>query len=78
MSSSAMITCIHDETLTAEHDQIENHLTKTNGWFAGGEEPTSADYMMIFCLEAWATQDKDALGPKTMEYIKRVHARYEL
>ena len=33
---------------------------------------------MIFCLEAWATQDKDALGPKTMEYIKQVHARYEL
>ena len=59
-------------------DQIENHLTKTNGWFAGGEEPTSADYMMIFCLEAWATEDKGAFGPKTMEYIKRVHARYEI
>ncbi|KAI1798067.1 thioredoxin-like protein [Ganoderma leucocontextum] len=54
---------------------IEKHLTKTNGWFAGGEEPTSADYMMIFCLEAWATQDKGALGPKAIEYIKRVHAR---
>ncbi|KAM5531415.1 hypothetical protein V8D89_014939 [Ganoderma adspersum] len=64
-----------DPRLKNHAELIENHLTKTDGWFAGGEEPTSADYMMIFCLEAWATQDKDALGPKTMEYIKRVHAR---
>ena len=26
--------------------QIEKHLSKTDGWFAGGQEPPSADYMM--------------------------------
>ena len=30
--------------------QIDEHLSK-NEWFAGGEGPTVADYMMIFPLE---------------------------
>lgn len=55
--------------------QIEDHLSKVDGWFAGGEEPTSADYMMSFVLEAWIGEDKTALGPKTRAYIERVHAR---
>ncbi|PIL27642.1 hypothetical protein GSI_10794 [Ganoderma sinense ZZ0214-1] len=68
-------TLMLDPRLKSHAELIENHLTKTNGFFAGGDEPTSADYMMIFCLEAWASEDKSALGPKTVEYIKRIHAR---
>ncbi|TBU23633.1 thioredoxin-like protein [Dichomitus squalens] len=54
---------------------IEDHLAKTNGWFAGGEVPTAADYMMIFPLEALDSQDKSVLGSKTIEYVKRAHER---
>lgn len=53
-------------------------MARTSGWFAGGEEPTSADYMMIFPLEALNNEEKTVLGPKTIEYVKRAHERYEL
>lgn len=57
--------------------QIEAHLAKTNsGWFAGGDHPTSADFMMAFPLEWMGSLAPDALGPKTKEYVKRVHERY--
>ncbi|KAI0685761.1 thioredoxin-like protein [Cytidiella melzeri] len=54
---------------------IENHLSKCGEWFAGGQGPTSADFMMSFALEAWAHGDPSLLGPKTLEYVKRVHSR---
>jgi len=53
---------------------IEEHLSKCGTWIAGGEEPTTADYMMGFALEAWATGN-DVLGPNTMAYIQRIHER---
>ena len=56
--------------------QIETHLSKSNGFFAGGDEPTSADYMMVFCLEAWGSTDKSFLGPKTRAYVNRAHERF--
>ncbi|KAI0765373.1 thioredoxin-like protein [Fomes fomentarius] len=64
-----------DPRLKTHAKLIEDHLSKTDGWFAGGQEPTSADYMMLFCLEAWASEDKAALGPKTKAYVERAHAR---
>jgi len=55
---------------------IEAHLAKTSsGWFAGGDHPTSADFMMAFPLEWMGSLAPDALGPKTKEYVKRVHER---
>ncbi|PPQ78830.1 hypothetical protein CVT25_010623 [Psilocybe cyanescens] len=56
-------------------DLIEAHLAKTNLWFAGGENPTSADYMMGFTLEILANRAPEFTGPKTMEYVKRMQAR---
>jgi len=53
---------------------IEEHLSKCGDWFAGGSEPTSADFMMSFSLEAWASEDK-TLGPHIVSYVKRVHER---
>lgn len=44
-------------------------------WFSGGKEPTPADFMMGFALEAWHAKSADTLGPKTREYVKRVHDR---
>ena len=55
--------------------QIEDHLEKGGEWFAGGQGPTFADYMMIFPLEAWYHDDPEALGPKTREYVERIHRR---
>lgn len=45
-------------------------------WIAGGEEPTAADYMMIFPLEFMATTFPHFLGINTERYIRRVHERY--
>lgn len=45
-------------------------------WIAGGEEPTAADYMMIFPLEFMATAFPHFLGINTERYIRRVHERY--
>ncbi|RPD65667.1 thioredoxin-like protein [Lentinus tigrinus ALCF2SS1-7] len=71
MLSSKMI----EPRLKLHAKMIEDHLAKTDGWFAGGPEPTSADYMMIFALEAWVSEKENQLGPKIKEYIARVHAR---
>ncbi|KAJ3485423.1 hypothetical protein NLJ89_g11899 [Agrocybe chaxingu] len=55
---------------------IESHLEKSKSiWFAGGEEPTSADYQMAFPLEALVKSAPELVGPKATEYVKVVHAR---
>lgn len=62
--------------MTDNVSQIEAHLAKQpSGWFAGGEGPTSADFMMGFALEGVAAHLPKTLGPKTKEYVDRVHAR---
>ena len=55
--------------------QIERHLEKGVEWLAGGQGPTSADYMTGFALEAWNYGEPNALGPKTKAYVNRIHAR---
>jgi len=45
------------------------------GFFAGGDEPTAADFMMIFPLELWARKFPESFGPKCREYIERIHER---
>ena len=47
------------------------------GFFAGGEEPTAADFMMIFPLELWARMFPESLGPNCREYVERIHERCE-
>lgn len=55
---------------------IEAHLARsTTGWFAGGREPTSADFMMIFPLEAVCSVVPDYAGPAVKEYVERIHKR---
>ncbi|KAI0372103.1 thioredoxin-like protein [Pilatotrama ljubarskyi] len=64
-----------DPRLKIHAEMIEKHLSKVDQFFAGGNEPTSADYMMIFCLEAWSNRGGEVLGPKTKAYMERIHAR---
>ncbi|EDR09487.1 uncharacterized protein LACBIDRAFT_319137 [Laccaria bicolor S238N-H82] len=55
---------------------IEAHLAKSKSiFFAGGDEPTSADYQMVFPLEALTDGAPDRLGPKIKEYVKTIHDR---
>lgn len=56
--------------------QIEAHLEKAGDWFAGGDGPTTADFMMGFPLEAWLARDIGVLGPRAKAYVERVHSRY--
>ncbi|KAF9043814.1 thioredoxin-like protein [Hymenopellis radicata] len=51
---------------------IEGHLADGK-WFAGGVEPTIADFMMVFPLE-FLHYLKGA-GPNTLEYLHKVHER---
>ncbi|KAL0565577.1 hypothetical protein V5O48_016444 [Marasmius crinis-equi] len=51
---------------------VESHLA-TKEWFAGGSEPTSADFLMIFPAEI--LESTGLAGPKTKEYAKKIHER---
>ncbi|KIP09910.1 hypothetical protein PHLGIDRAFT_101988 [Phlebiopsis gigantea 11061_1 CR5-6] len=61
--------------LTGHAKIIEDHLSKCGDWLAGGQGPTSADFMMSFALEAWVSELPDMLGPKIKEYVGRIHER---
>lgn len=62
--------------MLTNHSQIDKHLKKTSsGWFAGGEHPTSADYMMSFPLEALVSHGAHEAREAVREYVKRVHER---
>lgn len=55
---------------------IEAHLEKSKSvFFAGGLEPTSADYQMVFPLEAIVTVSPDQVGPKIKEYVRTIRER---
>ncbi|TDL24564.1 thioredoxin-like protein [Rickenella mellea] len=55
---------------------VEAHLAKTKAdFFAGGDHPTSADYQMLFPLEAIKQRAPGHLGPNMKAWVDRVHAR---
>ncbi|KAJ6571861.1 putative glutathione S-transferase III (GST-III) [Mycena capillaripes] len=51
---------------------VEAHLAKFD-WFAGGSEPTAADFAMSFPLEGLALLK--LAGPKFMAYVAKIQAR---
>ncbi|PPQ92140.1 hypothetical protein CVT25_007970 [Psilocybe cyanescens] len=57
---------------------IESHLEKSESiWFAGGEEPTAADYQMAFPLEAVMSEIPDFVvnSPHIKKYVETVQSR---
>ncbi|TFK62860.1 thioredoxin-like protein [Pluteus cervinus] len=54
---------------------IETHLEKSGDWFAGGNSPTSADFLMSFGMETFVLRSPESLGPKSKEYVERIQAR---
>ncbi|THH29247.1 hypothetical protein EUX98_g4941 [Antrodiella citrinella] len=62
--------------LLAHAAYLEKHLEQDDKqWFAGGEEPTIADYMMSFPMDGWADGMPEAFGPNLKAYVKRMHDR---
>lgn len=60
---------------TQRFQQIEAHLQKTGGWFAGGDNPTSADYMMTLTVEIFLNRAAEYAGENMKKYIQRVQDR---
>lgn len=59
-------------TLKAHLDLVEDQLTKHP--FIAGDTLTGADFMIIFLLES-ALHAGTPLGPNTVAYVHRIHAR---
>ncbi|KAI0300571.1 thioredoxin-like protein [Multifurca ochricompacta] len=73
---SVLDTKIVAGPLNANLKYVEDALDRSpTGWFAGGPNPTMADYMMSFGLDTVATLMPDLLGPKTKAWVARVHDR---
>ncbi|EMD34802.1 hypothetical protein CERSUDRAFT_97385 [Gelatoporia subvermispora B] len=54
---------------------IEEHLAKSGDWFAGGDHPTAADFMMIFPLESWNYRYPELIGKNAKAFVGRIHER---
>jgi len=74
-ASSTMNSKFLDPRLKIHSRLIEEHLAKSGDFFAGGDHPTAADFMMIFTLEIWAHRHPELVGEKAKAYVKRVHSR---
>ncbi|KAH7924702.1 hypothetical protein BV22DRAFT_1034853 [Leucogyrophana mollusca] len=64
-----------DPELRKHQALIEDHLAKSGTWFAGGEHPTAADYMMAFPLEALVSEEPHFVGPKALAFVNNVQSR---
>ncbi|KAF8991978.1 glutathione S-transferase [Cyathus striatus] len=55
---------------------VEAHLEKTKGsWVAGGQNPTSADYLLSFSLETLVVFAPEYAGTRVKEYVINVQTR---
>ncbi|KAG8997854.1 hypothetical protein FRB95_014408 [Tulasnella sp. JGI-2019a] len=71
---NGIISAIIDKQLKSNFAMIEKHMQKVSGgWFAGGDEPTSADYMLIFGMEM-ASSRSGSVPENIKKYVERVHA----
>ncbi|KAG8758090.1 hypothetical protein FRC12_010097 [Ceratobasidium sp. 428] len=64
--------------IKANMKMIEAHLAKRpSKFFAGGDAPTSADFQMIFPLEAFCakSEEESDIGEHVRAYVKTIHDR---
>jgi glutathione S-transferase len=55
---------------------LESYLSKHGGPFIAGDTLTAADFMLLFPVEeGGAGPAAQFVGPKTREYIQRIHNR---
>ncbi|KIO31932.1 hypothetical protein M407DRAFT_217213, partial [Tulasnella calospora MUT 4182] len=73
---NTLVTRMIDNRLAQNRDLIEDHLKKyPGGWFAGGSEPTAADFLMIFPIEIFASHTHIPVPDSFEVYVKMVHDR---
>ncbi|CAE6531061.1 unnamed protein product [Rhizoctonia solani] len=78
MAFNALISQMIEPRLKLNSKMIEDHLAKNPGrFFAGGDNLTSADFQMVFPLEAWLSDGSEIapLGELTRKFVEAVHAR---
>ncbi|CAE6448252.1 unnamed protein product [Rhizoctonia solani] len=78
MAFNTLISQMIAPRLKLNSKMIEDHLAKNPGrFFAGGENVTSADFQMVFPLEAWLTSTTGVapVGEHTRKFLEIVHAR---
>ncbi|KAG7580030.1 hypothetical protein FFLO_00001 [Filobasidium floriforme] len=81
--STAFVGGIHDKYLDIEiqkhFDFVEAGLAKSaTQWFGGKDDPSLADYMMLYPIHACISQPdrvKATIGEKTRAWLKAVEAR---
>jgi glutathione S-transferase len=62
--------------LTFSYLQVEKDLENSpTGWFAGGPEPTSADFMMLLAMEGMPRVLGDSVPQHMIKWVDTVHAR---
>jgi hypothetical protein len=63
--------------LMSKTRQVESYLKKQDGaWFARGDGPTAADFMMLFALEALACGRAGNFNvPYIRKWVRAAHAR---
>lgn len=73
---NGVISTMIEPQLKQNLDMIETHLAKNpEAFFAGGSEPSSADFLMLFPMEALFSRSSNEVGPTIRKYVDRVHAR---
>ncbi|KAG8725932.1 hypothetical protein FRC11_001148 [Ceratobasidium sp. 423] len=78
MAFNALISQMIVPRLKLNSQMIEDHLAKNPGrFFAGGENLTSADFQMVFPLEAWLSRGSEIapLGEHARKFVEAVHSR---
>jgi len=74
--STGVINTLVQPALEANGKLIESALGKSqSGWFAGGDEPTSADFMMLHNIEALLKRSPDVVGDHSQTWVEKVYAR---
>ncbi|KAG8955395.1 hypothetical protein FRC04_008746 [Tulasnella sp. 424] len=73
---NALIARMIDNRLVENIGLIEEQLKKNpGGWFAGGSEPTAADFMMLFPMEVFASRSPKPVPESFNAYVKMIHDR---
>ncbi|KAG8937040.1 hypothetical protein FRC02_008147 [Tulasnella sp. 418] len=72
---NGVIKSLIDPQLKTNLQLVDNQLQKHPGkWIAGGEEPTSADFMMLFAVETLASRVLEV--PESIKaYVALIHNR---
>ncbi|KAG8985252.1 hypothetical protein FRB90_004853, partial [Tulasnella sp. 427] len=73
---NTLIARMIDVRLVDNMDLIEEQLKKhPGGWFAGGSEPTAADFMMLFPMEVFAKRSPKPTPESFNAYVNMIHDR---